>query len=73
MAIFTVLSIDLTSDDPPEVIEAAEAAACTDYTADNEYEVVDQVAAAQGMTVVSIEYKCDGEPGVECWMLVKWL
>ena len=71
--IFTVLSIDLTSDDPPEVIEAAEAAACTDYTADNGYEVVDQVAAAQGMTVVSIEYRCDVEPGVECWVLVKWL
>lgn len=68
MAIFTVLSIDLTSDDPPEVIEAAEAAACTDYTADNEYEVVDQVAAAQGMTVTRIEYS-DG-PGLllELWL-----
>ena len=68
MAVFTVLSVDLTSDDPPEVIEAAEAAACTDYTADNEYEVVDQIAAAQGMTVTRIEYS--EEPGSiqEMWL-----
>ena len=68
MAVFTVLSIDLTSDDPPEVIEAAEAAACTDYTADHEYEMIEQIAAAQGMTVTRVEYS-DG-PGIlaELWL-----
>jgi type II secretory pathway component PulM len=68
MAVFTVLSIDLTSDDPPEVIEAAEAAACTDYTADNEYDMIEEIAAAQGMTVTRIEYS--DEPGgvMELWL-----
>ena len=66
--IFTVLSIDLTSDDPPEVIEAAEAAACTQYTADHEYEVVDQIAAAQGMTVTRIEYSEASGSIQEMWL-----
>jgi hypothetical protein len=68
VVIFTVLSIDLTSDDPPEVIEAAEAAACTDYTADDEYAMIEEIAAAHGMTVTRIEYS-DG-PGLllELWL-----